>query len=71
MLNTVGCKEFDYFSFNISDTEFSQAPGTQIMLSCHNMYAMNNRDIVITCESDGRWTPDPESSPCAIGTGMN
>ena len=70
MINTVGCKEFDYFSFNISHSAFSQAPGTQIILSCHNMYA-TNRDIVITCESDGRWTPDPESSPCAIGTGVN
>ena len=65
-LLTAGCREFDYFSFNISDSAFSQAPGTQIMLSCH-MYSTVNRDIVITCESDGRWNPDPESSPCAIG----
>ena len=65
---SVGCREFDYFSFNISDSVFSQAPGTQIILSCH-MYSTVNTysDVVITCESDGRWSPDPESSLCAIG----
>ena len=65
-LYAVGCNEFDYISFNVNHSAFSQAPGTQITLVC-DVYTMIG-NVIITCESDGRWEPDPESSLlCTIG----
>ena len=36
-----------------------------LSMTCNTNFI--NRDFIITCESDGRWSPDPENSPCAIG----
>ena len=39
-------------------SNFSQAPGTNLSLSCvHN----SSIQIVIACQEDGRWEPDPHT----------
>ena len=63
-MHAVGCREFDHFSFNISESTFSQAPGTQILLSC---YFYMDGYVITICQEDGRWEPDPDSLRCTIG----
>ena len=52
----VGCLDINSSSLQMS-SNFSQAPGTNLSLSCvHNQ----SIQIIITCQDDGWWEPNPQ-----------
>ena len=65
-VNIVGCSKLDdtVSVFDINHSTFSQAPGTEVLLSCN----LNNGDEIIrtTCQDDGRWEPDVSSMLCRL-----
>ena len=55
--HAVGYLDINSSSLQMS-SYFSQAPGTNLSLSCvHNTSIQNT----ITCQNDGRWEPNPHS----------
>ena len=56
-----GCEEYDNTLFDMKNSTFGQAPGTEIVISCsRNM----ERDVTITCQEDGQWEPNPNDLQC-------
>ena len=65
LIYAVGCNKIDGSLFGMVNTStFSQAPGTEILISCNNSDRENSEIIYSTCQDDGRWVPDPSSGLC-------
>lgn len=66
-LITVGCSVLNATLYSFNNSAFSQAPGTQLMLSCNLETCNNNHVLKTMCQHDGMWEPDPMSQLCQSG----
>ena len=66
--HAAGCSELDSILYNFMNPAFSQAPGTQIVLSCNlDIHPFHGNHVIITTyQENGTWETDPVMA-CELG----